>query len=161
MEVKEIHKTNPFKEKDIKRVARNLKNNTQVVADKESGELYELVKVNSLTVLTDNRKFTKVYSDSGSTIKDFSVPALRVWCYILQYIKPNKNYIEIDTTECIEFCGYQKSSKASFYSGINELIEKEIIALSTTKSKYWINSNFIFNGNRLKNFVEDINFENE
>jgi hypothetical protein len=160
-EGKEVFKNNPFKITGIKRVSRNTKNNIQVVADKKTGELYEMYKVQDMTTLVDSRKFVKVYADSGTTIKDFSVPTLRVWCYILQHLQPNKDYIEINPKVCMEFCGYKGKSNASFYNGISELIEKNILALSTINEKYWVNSDFIYNGNRLKNYVEDIDFENE
>lgn len=158
----EVFKENPFKITGINRVSRNLKKNTEIVANKETGEMYELVKVASQTTLADSRTFIKVYSESADTIKDFGIPALKLYCYILKNLKPNRDYVNIPSTDALNYCGYDSTSRASYYKGIIELCEKQIIAPSTkSSSEYWINCDLIFNGSRLKYYDEDINFEQE
>lgn len=156
----ESYKENPFEVKGVVRVNRNVKNNTELVVNKETGEMYELTKVKSQTTLVDEKPFRKVYEECLEPLKSFTIPALRLYCYILQNLPINNNYVRISVKYALEYCGYNESSKSSLYKGLTELLDKKIIAVSAKgDSHYWINTNLIFNGNRLTKYKENKNFE--
>jgi hypothetical protein len=151
----EVFKKNPFVAEGFKRVQRNLKNNTEIVANKETGELYELIKVKSLTTVVDTKSYTKVYHQHVNKIKQLSTAGLKLFCYILLHTGIKKDYIHLNINDCLEFAGYNLKSKKSFYLAVVELIDLFIIAESTENNKYWINTNVLYNGNRINEFKED------
>lgn len=157
----EIFKENPFKVEGLKRVSRNLKNGTQVVADTKTGELFEMTKVSELTTIIDESPYTKMYHRYAGIIKNLNVPALRLFVYIIINIGIKKDYVFLQRKTCLEFAGYNEKSKKSYYSALQELIDLGVIAESTVDNKYWVNPNVLFNGSRVDLFKENINFDED
>lgn len=126
------------------------KHDKQVMYNEESGEYMEVTRLgSSQEFLYDPISYNKVYRESLPTIKDFSSPALKVWCYVLTILKPNKDIVLLNMEECKKYTGY--SAAVNVYKGIVELLEKNFLARSTGGSgTYFINSNLFFNGDRRK-----------
>ena len=123
----------------------------QVVSDTSTGELYDMRKLaKTETVEVDTLSYTKVYHNSLESVSEFSIPALKIWCFILQAIKPTKYAFEINFKEAMEFSGYK--SIPNIYKGIVELLDKGFIAKSVGRNMFFLNPNYYFNGDRLKNY---------
>jgi hypothetical protein len=131
----------------IKEVTRNIKNQSELAVHTKTGELFELMPVKSLTTLTDSLTFTKVYTNSLSTISDLTVPGLKLLCYIMKNLKPGKDCIKLRADMCNKYCGYK--TKLSYYKGLEELLEKNLIFRTEDEYEFWININYFFNGDRL------------
>lgn len=155
-----VFETNPSVEniEGIKEVTRSIKNKSELVVNAKTGELFEQFPVKSLTVLVDSLQYTKVYSNSIDSISDLTVPALKLLCYIMKYLKPNKDMIKLKADNCNKYCGYK--TKVSFYKGLEELLDKKFIYRTEDEHEFWINVNYFFNGDRL-NSVDEKEYKNK
>lgn len=143
-------KENPYKLEGIEQKEYLTTENVQIVSDVKTGELYEQKRLSKNKLVTiDTLQFTKVYYSSNKFIKNFSIPAIKVWSFILVNLKPNSNEVYLYMEDLINHTGY--SGTSNIYKGIAELLEKDFIARSTGNSnRYWINPNMYFNGNRIQ-----------
>jgi hypothetical protein len=141
----------------IKLVPRNIKNKSQVVVDKKTGQHWEQYPIDSLTTVADTRTFIKVYQQSVVTLKDMTNVAIKLYCYILFNLKPNKDQIRITYNSTKEFCGF--GNKMSFYNGLEQLLDGNFIFKTEDTGFFWINVNLFFNGNRL-NLVDEEDVKN-
>lgn len=105
------------------------------------------------TVVPTKSQDTKMINIAHSFIeilKDFSIPAFKLHCYILKNLKKDRSYINILLPEALHYCGYDVKTRASFYKGLNELIDKKLLAPSSnSSSEYWVNCDLMFNGNKV------------
>jgi hypothetical protein len=131
----------------VKLVPRSIKNKSQVVVDKKSGQMWEQFPVDTTTTLADTRTFIKVYQQSMVSLKDMTNAAIKLYCFILAKLRPNKDTIRISYKGCAEFCAF--GNKMSYYNGLEQLLEQEFIFKTLEVNEYWINVNLLFNGNRL------------
>lgn len=98
---------------------------------------------------SDTAQFIKTYPYFWEINKGLSIPALRVFGYIITIIKPNSGEITIEFNECMKYCEYK--SKTNIYRALIELLEKNVIAKKArTEQGFWINVGFFFNGDRRK-----------
>lgn len=118
--------------------------------DKQTGEEKFVVKPQfAYNQSKDTLEYRKVYKNGINTIKDFSVPGLKLFCYVLEHLKVNSEEITLVPEIVAEYCGY--SANNMFYRAIVELLEKEILFKSLEGNhKFFINVNVLFNGDRLK-----------
>lgn len=146
----ETHKVTPYTLEGIEEKSVYTKTDVDVVISTTTGEFMELKKASEKkTYMNDTLPYAKVYQNSLVTVKDFTIPALKVWCYILKNLKPCSHIIELDMEEVKVFTGYDGVS--NIYSGLAYLLDKDFIARSTNSGKYWINPNKMFNGKRVTN----------
>lgn len=125
----------------------------------KKGEAFEVANVNTgelelfqragqeINFNRDSLQFTKVYNGAICDIKNFSLSAIKVWCYILENLSINKDDICINVVDCVKYAGYD--SKSIIYKGICELISKGFIARKTGVNMYYINPDKFFNGKRI------------
>lgn len=97
----------------------------------------------------DNTKFVKLYINGVKAFRDLTSAGTKV--FELLYLEVQKNigkdliwlsFGEIDQAAT-------PMGKATFMRGMRELIEKGFLAESTTQSKYFLNPDYIWNGDRL------------
>lgn len=70
----------------------------------------------------------------------FSVPALKLFCYILMELPFNQDIIYIDMKKYAATCGY--NSTVGVYKGLAELLENQVIYRHVGhKSIYFVNVN--------------------
>lgn len=132
---------------------------------KSNGEKLESEKVfdcdgnqietrHSVIKLVDTSKFVKIYPEMLAHFFDLSSTGKNVLALVFQEIQENDG----KDTICLPFneeCTFvkkgeiRKMSRATFYRGISELVELNFIARSKVSNNYFINPNFIFNGNRV------------
>lgn len=100
----------------------------------------------------DKTQFIKVYAEGLGKIIGLKAPGRKVFQIIYDMLleRPGQqgvilNYEAMDEEKMKAL----KISRATFFKGINECINENIIAASLSISYYYINPAFIYNGNRI------------
>lgn len=141
---------NPFKPLGLE--VKNIRDipNSEIMVSETTGEYLSVTPLGKIELKTfDNVKYCKLYDEAVPVIQTFSIPAIKVWGYIISILKPTRDYIYFDMKECLKDTKYTAS--LNVYKGLTELVEKEFIARSTGKGNtYYINPNMFFNGDRRK-----------
>lgn len=104
-------------------------------------------KMLMVTKKVDKEEFIKVYKNQLSLIFELSRSGQKVLTYFIQTLGVNKDYIIFDKNVAKEISGL--SSTSSIYSGLTELVLKNVIAKSDLPFMYYINPQILFNGDRL------------
>lgn len=110
----------------------------------------------------DETQFVKLFTQNIAltfNLTSAGLKALNVLIYAVQYRAMNKDVVVLNEQTLTEFLKKNELSKLvyrTFTRGLNELINAKIIARCTRPGDYFINPNFVFNGNRLL-FVTAIN----
>lgn len=123
------------------------------------GRSHEYVHLESLTnqdgvphivrhQVVDEEKFVKIYIAYMDVWMGLSKKAQKVLQYVFKSLKPNKDKVEISIEGLSDFTGY--NSYGPLYSGLNELIEAQLLCRTRHELIYYINPKFVFNGNRLR-----------
>jgi len=104
--------------------------------------------------LTDSDKFIKIYPDVLSKFFDLSNAGKCLLVVVFNEIQKNdgKDFIYLSYTEKYQFVKNNELrtiGKNSYYRGVEELIQFDIIARSSNKNIFFINPRHIFNGNRI------------
>ena len=110
----------------------------------------------------DEEKFAKVYLSQFESFWDLSKPAIRVFGYIINTLKPNQDVFYMKMDKCLAYTKYTQVN--SIISGLSDLIDKEIIAKSKYENEYFINPLIVFNGSRVtfaKTYVKKAKQDNE
>lgn len=157
------YKTNPFvadmivpvKNKRI-RLSR-MGGDKQIVVDQTSGE-------SSGTHLTtykrvDGAQFIKLFTANIGMTFDLSAAGIKAFSavlWIMQNSAISLDQIDLDMLALEEFVTFHANDKkplrlssATFKRGLNELEKAQIIAKTLRKGRYFINPNFVFNGDRI------------
>lgn len=149
------HDCNPFVDKaieDIKVIRKtqvirsNERNDIQLITDVKTGE------VNGYSAFmrfieVDEEQFAKVYLSQFTAFWDLGKPAIRVFGYILNVLKPNQDTFMFQMDKCLSYTKYKQ--KSAVFTGLSDLIGCGIIARSKYEYLYFINPLVVFNGNRV------------
>lgn len=159
------YESNPFIEKTIEEV-KAIKR-TQFISPTHKAEVQMIVNMETgeqvghsafmRYIEVDDDKFTKLYLSEFAAFWDLTKPALRVFGYIINQIKPNSDRFMFDVEECKKYTQY--NTYKSIIEGLNRLIDCGIIARSKKHYMYFINPMMFFNGNRLtfaKTYVKKV-----
>lgn len=95
---------------------------------------------------TPEASFTKFYAAGISALCGLNAPARKVLSYVCQNLRPDNAVVWMKAAHYIAQMGF---NKASYYSGLDELIATNFLSSSNQKGFYFVNPAFIFNGNRL------------
>lgn len=104
-------------------------------------------------IKVDKAQFTKVYRTGLANWYDLSKSAIRVFAYVVEVLKPNRDSIDFDLDKCKKFTGY--TSKNTITNALSELIGNKFLARGSNPYKYYINPTIFFNGSRIT-FIEQI-----
>lgn len=104
----------------------------------------------------DSEQFIKLFTANIALTFDLSaagIKTLSVLMWVVQHHAISKDLVVLDHMMLDDFLSDQKKplklSIATFKRGLNELEKSQIIAKSMRKSFYYINPNFVFNGDRI------------
>ena len=111
-----------------------------------TGEVKEIATIYKSRNDVDKKPYMKVFKDFYKNKKYLTREACTTLDYIMSILKPHEDFIFLPVTETMEALGFK--SKMSLYNGINNLIEYEYISKATISTKYWINVDMFFNGDR-------------
>jgi hypothetical protein len=179
------HEKNPFlgnleiktKKKTIK-VNSSIGKDNNVVINQGTGEVVgEYTHVTTYREV-DETEFVKIFTSNIAMTFDLTsagIKAFNVLMYAVQNQAINKDQVFLDEKTLINFLEQTAFKKAlslkTLYRGINELIKSQIIAKATRYGVYFINPNFVFNGDRIafttgiikkrsKEIQQELNLEN-
>lgn len=112
----------------------------------------------------DSSKFVKTFAENIAMTFELGpagLKALNVLIFTIQNSGTDKDKVSLDKYCLEEFLSYsgQKLSSTTFTRGIKELTAAHIIARCLKQGDYFINPNFIFNGDRAE-FTSAIEKEN-
>jgi len=158
IDLKKRYATNPFlnemiitpSKKQVKISPIGLNNN--VLVNQATGE------VQGTHIMTykqvDSSEFVKLFAANvGLTfdLKAAGVKAFNVLLWAVQYTAINRDEVVLDSLVLEEFTKTHnlKLSLTVFQRGLNELERAQIIAKTKRKGFYFINPNFVFNGDRI------------
>ena len=148
------HAVNPF----LKTAAENCKTGVRKIANKtgdkfliiseQTGELiapagfHEIVEV-------DKTQFVKLYINGVKAFQGLRAAGVKVFELIYMAVQklPGSDAIYLHFMEIDQ--NIMPISRATFNRGMSELIEKSFLAESETPGKYFLNIDYLFNGNRL------------
>ena len=103
----------------------------------------------------DSQNFVKLFTENIGLVfnlKSAGIKALTVLIFIIQKSAVNKDIVNLDSYTLKEFLKFNENTKLSmttFRRGLIELEESKIIAKALRKGHFFINPNFIFNGDRI------------
>lgn len=127
---------------------KKLNNHDEIIAVKPSNANlkqfnHHIIKYKEI----DNTEFLKLYSQYVAQWTNITKRAKTILMWVLGEVKPAKDIIHIDVSRIMSETVYK--SLGSVYSGINELVESGLIARTTIDNLYYINTNFIFDCNKI------------
>lgn len=156
--------TNPFlKELNLRKKRNTIKVNTSmgkennIIINQGTGEIVgEYTHVTTFREV-DEIEFVKLFSKNIALTFDLTsagIKAFNVLIYAVQNKALNKDLIQLDSQTREEFLELEdnknfKLSNSSFLRGLRELVQSKIIAHYSVRGMYFINPNFVFNGDRL------------
>lgn len=154
------HRENPFLDvasdatKTRARKITNTSGDRMMMVSESTGEIMAPVAGFWHTEEVDKTQFIKLYVNGVKAFKDLTNPGTRV--FELLYLEMQKSigkdqvllsYQSIDQA-------INKISKTTFHRGLAELIDKRFIAKTMAVGVYYVNPDFVWNGDRLA-FVKD------
>lgn len=154
---------NPFVSGDnleIRRKKKWIKIGTgkDVLLDFDTGEMTTTNVVSVKEV--DNEQFVKLFTQNIGLMMGFNAAGIKALGFLIwgvQGIK-NRDIIQLDNYTREEFLLENKElifSERTMYQGLKQLEEGRIIAKAKKYGFYFINPNFIFNGDRVR-FITEI-----
>jgi hypothetical protein len=153
-------KTNPFMEGMVVPVKgqqvkiSRLGKDDNVLVNQSTGEMQGTHLTTYKRV--DSEQFIKLFTANIALTFDLSaagIKTLNILLWVVQNQAISKDVVVLDQMMLEEFLNDQsrplKLSSATFKRGLNELEKAQIIAKTMRKSFYYINPNFVFNGDRI------------
>jgi hypothetical protein len=108
----------------------------------------------------DKTQFVKLYLGGVKAFQGLSNPGIKVFEIIYRAVQERPG----EDTVHLHYAGIDQDlvpiSEATFYRGIKELLEKQFIAESTIPNMYFLNVDYMFNGNRLA-FIKEVRLKQE
>jgi len=158
------YKQNPFtKELTVNaknqkvRVSNSAKLNDETWINNTTGELATTQLYTYKEV--DEAQFVKLFTQNIAltfNLTSAGLKALNVLIYAVQYKAMNKDIVILTEITLAEFLEAEENkgnkfvlSRPTFTRGISELIKSNILARCERAGDYFINPNFVFNGDRL------------
>lgn len=149
-----LYKENPFimsVKTKTKRVTN--KRGDMMLVSSETGEIQTTVAGFWEAEEVDSAKFIKLFVNGVKALAELSNSGTKVFEILYIEVQQNigKDTVYLSYTALHEAAGI---SRSTFSRGIKELIDKKFIAATQATSWYWINPDFIWNGDRLA-FVKE------
>lgn len=131
----------------VRRIS-NTKGDKMLIVSQETGEIvapagfHEVVEV-------DKTQFVKLYISGVKAFQGLTSAGAKVFELIYMLVRGNPGTDEIPLHYSVVEKQGMEISPATFKRGMKELLEKQFIYESTTPNLYWLNIDYLFNGNRL------------
>lgn len=97
----------------------------------------------------DKTQFIKLYVNGVKAITELSSAGTKVFEVLYREVQNNKDNDKVFLAFDLVDQNLVKIARATFYRGMRELINKNFIAETTVVNCYYINPDYIFNGDRL------------
>lgn len=152
-----IYNENPFLKFDtVKSKTRRIvnKRGDMMMVNGDTGEVVAPVAGFWQAQEVDSAQFVKLYINGVKALKELTGAGTKVFEILYMEIQRNigKDRIYLSYTGLDELA--ISISRSTFARGLAELIDKNFIASSQAVGWYWLNPDFVFNGDRLA-FVKE------
>lgn len=145
----QLYETNPFAlAVETKKKPIYNKNKDMALVHGVTGEISQLGGFVSYEEVSAE-KFVQLFISGVRQLEKLTTAGSRVFTVLYQEVQNNigkdlvyMSYATVDQT-------LTKMSTATYDRGIRELVQKGFIAPTPRQSMYWLNPNYIYNGNRL------------
>jgi len=97
----------------------------------------------------DKTQFIKLYVNGVKAIKELTSAGTKVFEILFREVQKNKESDEVWLAFNLIDQQDTPISESTFYRGMKEIIEKKFIAESNVVNRYFLNPDFIFNGNKM------------
>lgn len=99
----------------------------------------------------DSTQFLKLFVGGVKRLKELTSAGTKVFelLYFVMQENTNKDKLYLTYTESIKRKWIVDLSESTFHRGLSELIEKKFLAASDVVGWFWINPDFVWNGDRL------------
>lgn len=95
----------------------------------------------------EENQFVKLFIRELASHKALTASGRNVLFYLMSLLRPGSDRVRVRVKEALEFLEYKNSR--SYYQGIANLLEKEIVARTKYDDEFFINPGVVFNGNRI------------
>jgi len=146
------YETNPYMETSdpiVKSKTKRITNNQgNYMVKNDTGEVVASIAGFWQAEEVDSTQFLKLYVNGVKAFSDLSTKGTKV--FELMYYEMQKNqgkdkiYLNFNAVD-----PHIKIAKTTFYDGIAELVEKKFLAPTTFPHWFWVNPDYIWNGDRL------------
>lgn len=149
-----LYETSPFMPSVQTRTRRVTNKRGDMMLISNEGEIQSQIAGFWEAKQVDATKFVKLFVNGVKALAELTSAGTRVFelLYLEMQKTPNKD------TVYLSFTGLDKNEKAisrsTFTRGISELVEKQFIASMPAVGWYWVNPDFVWNGDRLR-FVQE------
>lgn len=147
------YETNPFLETAyIATTNRKLYHHTNGfdIVNTASGEVLEDNVTFTTNHPVDAETFVKVYTKAIAQHADLGAPGRKIFTILFKELSRNHSTDKLQLAyKLMTEIDRAQISRATFKRGIQELIEKRFIARRTAAGAYWLNPEYMYNGNRL------------
>ena len=119
-----------------------------MIVGEETGEIKAPAGFHHIVEI-DKTQFIKIFKNGVKAFAGLSNAGARVFSILYDEMQKNinKDYVFLNFSVIDQ--DKEKISSATFYRGMNELIDSKFIAESEATNLYFVNPAFIWNGNRL------------
>ncbi|KAA9340347.1 RepA protein [Larkinella humicola] len=151
----EKHEENPFVPNLIQDMA--VRNRKQYLRSDNGSKSMVVVHDETNTALAhtgffqieevDQNQFVKLYVKELASHKNLTAQGRNVLFYLMSLLRPGNDRVRVRIDEALEYLEYK--SKKSYFMGIANLLEKEVIARTKYDDEFFINPVIMFNGDRI------------
>lgn len=126
-----------------------------MIVSEQTGEViapagfHEIIEV-------DRTQFVKLYVGGVAAFNELSAAGARVFRLVYNYVAKNPNTDSI----YLHYKDAKSMARATFDRGLVELLNKQILYKSTRPNLFFLNINYIFNGDRLA-IVKEYRYKEE
>jgi hypothetical protein len=150
-----LYKTNPFLTNMTTRTKRvTNKRGDMMLVSSSSGEIHSNIAGFWEAEEVDSTKFVKLFVSGVKALKELSGAGTKVFEVLYLRVQENIGKDQVFMSFAAVDQVITPMSAATYDRGIRELLEKEFIAALPVQGLYWINPNFVWNGDRLA-FVKE------
>lgn len=102
----------------------------------------------------DNEEFVKIYTANVGLLFELNSSGKKIFQILLKAVQKKaieKDFIYLNYDECLTLAKSMNINigKSTFFDGVKDLIFHQILAKSTNINIFYINTNIIFNGDRV------------
>jgi hypothetical protein len=134
--------------KGLRRVAK--KKPTRLLVDVDNGEMMNVMEDDSFITI-DSLPFVKVYVDEfARAIHNMPMVGFQLIHYIIIKIEKGNNLVYLAHKDVKSIVG--DISRAGYYKGLKELLNREVIERTDSIHIYRVNPNMMYNGVRISKF---------
>lgn len=132
--------------------SRYVQKNPEHNAEERDGKLYGIYEIPLGRVVPDDRAvYNKLFKGNTDMLMSLPEPAMKMFYYITEHLKVNKDQICIDREEYLKFAGYKPKARLTYYRALEGLLCANIIArMKGSNGCFYINANVLYNGDRTK-----------